>query len=239
MMDTEIREEPAATSPLFKLPEELRLAIYGYVLTVGFPIQWPDDHNDAHLTPALLRTCRTIHKEATAVLYSTNTLAFQHPSDCNMFGWAHSPDSARQITSIALHIRDKDVRSLWTGYLGSADVHRSLTFDYPALSTLNITFRSNYWLQMHGQPADKFQQWMSDPHLKDLRLSLLEKAPENLKVRLMAVHRAPPAEIRALVQSEELRDKLDVDSETLGVRTEYTRVYNVEVALALTPTGHI
>ena len=224
-------------SPFLRLPEELRQAIYKYALIADAPIQWPDDHNEAHLTPALLRACRKIHREATPTLYSNNTLAFQHPSDANMFGWAHSPDLARQVTSIALHIRDKDVRSLWTGYLSSTDPYRSLVFDYPALTSLNITFRSNSWLQMAGPAIDKLQQWKDDPHLRDLRHSFKERISENLKVRLIAVHRATVTDVRNLLQIEELKGQLRRDPETGEVRSGYLKFPEMEVALALVPNG--
>lgn len=161
------QDEQRPLPPLLQLPEELRIAIFKICLIADSPIQWPDKHVTAGLSPALLRTCKMIHTEATPLLYKQNTLACQHPSDCNMFGWAHSPIYSKMISSLALNIRDQDTR-LWTAYLGSTYEFRSLTHDFPALANLNITYRSRYWTLMDGTVQDKLKNWMRDPRLKEM-----------------------------------------------------------------------
>lgn len=228
-----VEEESLPLPPILRLPEELRIAIWNVCLTADNPIQWPDEHLNTALTPALLRVCKSVNREATPILYRTNTLACQHPSDCNMFGWAHSPDHAKTINSIALHIRDQDTR-LWAAYLGSSNIHRSLIHDFPKLHTLNITFRSRYWGNMDGSPLDKFSNWLRDPRLKEMCEILKEATSGDTKIRILAVHRVPVQDMRQLMLSP-IREQLSLNRDNSEARTNYMRMARADVALALTP----
>jgi len=88
--EPELLPKSVAASPLFCLPHELRELIWSHCLVGQWPILWPSETNDTGLAVHLLRVCRTIYNEAAPILYSSNTLNFQHPSDANMFHWAHN-----------------------------------------------------------------------------------------------------------------------------------------------------
>jgi hypothetical protein len=88
--EIEMLPKSIATSPLFRLPREVREIIWAYCLVGQWPILWPSETNDTGLAVQLLRVCHTIYNEAAPILYSNNTLNFQHPSDANMFHWAHN-----------------------------------------------------------------------------------------------------------------------------------------------------
>ncbi|RYP20425.1 hypothetical protein DL765_002801 [Monosporascus sp. GIB2] len=71
---------PPAT--LLTLPLELRLEIYGYLLTLPTMCQRRQkqaDTKDARLHPAILRACRQLHAEALAFLLETNEFE-AHPT---------------------------------------------------------------------------------------------------------------------------------------------------------------
>lgn len=227
-------DEPRPVPAILRLPEELRMDIWRLCLIADSPIQWPDNHIDAGLTPSLLRVCRLVNREATPILYERNTLACQHPSDCNMFGWAHAVESARSILSLALHIRDQDHR-LWATYLGSSNIHRSLIHDFPSLKVLNITFRSRYWAAMDGTPQDKFNNWPRDIRLKEMCEILKEATTDEMKVRILSVHRVPAQDIRQLVQTPQLREQISLNRDASEARTGYIKMGKADVALALTP----
>lgn len=188
---------------LFRLPKEIRMTIYASLLQADTPIQWPGEHNASGLTPALLRTCHAIRKEATPILYENNTLAFLHPSDCNMFGWAHSPSYAKLISSIALNVRDKDVQSIWSGYLSSTQDFRSLQADFPCLRNVHVTFKSSFWAQMGGNAEYKYQHWVNDEKMRDLNLALKEvRDSMEVTVRITVVHRVPPQDVLYLKEHQ-------------------------------------
>ena len=88
--EVEMLPKSVAASPLFRLPRELRETIWAYCLVGQWPILWPSETNDTGLAIHLLRVCQPIYDEAAPILYSNNTLNFQHPSDANMFRWAHN-----------------------------------------------------------------------------------------------------------------------------------------------------
>lgn len=60
------RAEQQSGSDLMKLPGELRLMIYGYLLDRG-----TDETPEVH--PQILATCRELHREAESVLYTSMT----------------------------------------------------------------------------------------------------------------------------------------------------------------------
>lgn len=195
-------ETSVAKSPLFQLPKELRIAIYSDLLSTPTAIRWPDEHQSTELTPAILRTCSAIHKEAVDILYSSNILAFQHPSDCNMFGWVHSPDYAKLITRLALHIKDKDSKPIWVPYLSSTYPFRSLQADYPALQTVHITWTTNAWMQTAGTAEHKFANWVHEKRLEELICSMDEIRNNNgFMIKLTAVHRVPMTDVQHLKRS--------------------------------------
>ncbi|RYP25619.1 hypothetical protein DL767_008330 [Monosporascus sp. MG133] len=68
---------PPAT--LLTLPVELRLEIYGYLLTLPTTRRRRQHTKDARLHPAILRACRQLHAEALAFLLETNEFE-AHPT---------------------------------------------------------------------------------------------------------------------------------------------------------------
>jgi len=66
------KEKKTVQSPggkLFDLPAELRIQIYQHLLTPSE--MWASGEERSPMTPALLRTCKAIHQEASEVLYSS------------------------------------------------------------------------------------------------------------------------------------------------------------------------
>ena len=149
----------------------------------SLPVEWPSNLKSGHrMIPKLLRTCRIIYEEASPVLYTSNCLAFQHPSDANMFVRAiSSPLHGQRITQLHLQIRAQDTR-LWMPYITSTDPCRSLKADFPCLRDLSVRFRSNKW--QHALPPDaNMRLWSEDSRLDEvidgLRHVYLPKVPKS------------------------------------------------------------
>lgn len=143
---TQIRQEEmeqTPTSPLLSLPFELRQLIFSYALSPSsalVEIPWPTPTLQSHLHPALLRTNRQIHAEASRILYTTTNLSFAHPSDANMFRRAlASPLYAPLLPHFTLRIASSDAK-LWTSYFHSTSPERSLVKDFPNLQSLTIRY---------------------------------------------------------------------------------------------------
>lgn len=127
-------------SILLSLPRELRDRIYTLCLTSPFPFWWPNPTPVRHeLMVNLLRTNRKVYEESAPILYGGNKFLFTHPSDCNIFRVVTSP-FAMNIQSVYFRIREKDLR-LWTRYIGSKNVDRSLRADLPMLKHFWIFLR--------------------------------------------------------------------------------------------------
>ncbi|KAF2194486.1 hypothetical protein K469DRAFT_705944 [Zopfia rhizophila CBS 207.26] len=127
-------------SLLLSLPRELRDRIYVFALSSAFPFWWPAPTSPQHhVALGLLTVSKQVYNEAASILYSTNKFLFTHPSDCNIFRVISSPFS-NLITSVCFRIREKDLR-LWTSYLGSGQLERSLKTDLPKLKSLWIFLR--------------------------------------------------------------------------------------------------
>ncbi|KAI9703562.1 MAG: hypothetical protein M1836_007332 [Candelina mexicana] len=77
--------EVAIKSPLLRLPGELRMEIYRYILTAPEVLTVQRGPKlaklkDSTINPRLLRTCRQIHKESVFILYRENVLQFENTS---------------------------------------------------------------------------------------------------------------------------------------------------------------
>ncbi|EME47532.1 hypothetical protein DOTSEDRAFT_69472 [Dothistroma septosporum NZE10] len=182
-----IPELPAsvANSLLFELPREIRDRIYSLCLMSRetLPVEWPrprDAHTSYDLQPQLLRTCRVIHNESAALLYTLNNMTFHHPSDANMFVRAiASSMHSQQVTNLSLHIKAQDMR-LWMPYITSTDESRSLKADFPNLRELGVRFRSNKWAHQHT-PDSNLKTWHEDSRLDEVIDGLRHVfRPENL-----------------------------------------------------------
>jgi len=231
-------DKSVASSPLFRLPRELRERIYSYCLSFRYPTLWPADRCSSALQVQLLRTCRTILNEAAPLMYAANMLHFQHPSDCNMFLWAHNPDLGRLVSKIMLQLKDRDVRPLWTPYLGSTTTHRSLLNDYPRLQTLHVKYKSSFILVLGGTLEERFRRWDGDRHLRDLCLSLEGRTPEGCDVKVLVCTRMAGRDVQHLVRAfpEDFttasRSISDYD-EGIIVRTLWRPIFRANVALEL------
>jgi hypothetical protein len=161
--------DSAADSTLFKLPREIRDRIYSFCLTAegSAAVEWPTQWKMYGMQPQLLRTCHIVYEEAAPLLYTLNNMTFHHPSDANMFVRAiSSPDFAREITNLSLHIKAQDTR-LWMPYLTSRESSRSLKADFPSLRSLSIRFRSNKW--SHTLPPEaNLKIWSEDSRLDEI-----------------------------------------------------------------------
>lgn len=79
----------------------------------------PDDENITHLTPAILRVCKTIHQEAAPFLYG-QTLEFEHPIALQKFLFTIGPDNRLLLLHIVLRGWQYDVFPVWLQTLASA-----------------------------------------------------------------------------------------------------------------------
>ena len=137
---TQAPTDDPSFSLLLSLPRELRDRIYAFTLTSPHPFWWQGQPSAKYNVGVnLLRTNKQIYGEAAPLLYTANKFLFTHPSDCNIFRVVASPH-AENINSVYFRIREKDLR-LWTTYLGSKSVDRSLKADLPKLKNLWISLR--------------------------------------------------------------------------------------------------
>jgi hypothetical protein len=171
---------------LLRPPKHIRDRIYALVLGAEDPIRWPREASQFKTQrTALLLTSREIYHDAISILYKSNTLLFKHPSDCNMFLYYHQMKLAKQIRSLLLHIHAKEYM-LWTGYFGSSFEYRSLKADYPKLESLHVVILSERTLRDNEvNVVLGFQQWKADKPLKNICLSLLERADLGLKCKIL------------------------------------------------------
>ena len=171
--ETVVLPESVADSLLFRLPPELREKVYAYCITAAGNayVEWPAPvivgamgHG---MCPELLRTCKAIRDEAGPMLYALNGMAFQHPSDANMFVRAMtSPAYSRCITKLRLHVRAQDTR-LWMPYLTSSiDRSRSLKADFPSLRELHVRYISNKW--NHALPPEQNMKLWEDAKFEEV-----------------------------------------------------------------------
>jgi hypothetical protein len=224
-----------ANSPLFKLPKELRLRIYSYCLTTKYSVLWPADRLALDLHSQLLRTCHTVYDEAAQMLY-TNMLHFIHPSDANMFLWAHNPSLGRGITKMLFQIRDRDVKAIWTGYLSSTKPERSLLNDYPNLRVLHIQFRSGFLHAMNGNLHNRFEKWDSDSAFREVLLGLGDRVPPQCDVRILVCSRLIADDARALFNNfpGQLERVKELGSDRRFIlRTPWKQLVGASVALEI------
>lgn len=240
MVEPEVASVPEltrrnASSILFRLPKELRLRIYSYCLTTKYSVLWPTDRLALDLHPKLLQTCSTIMDEAAPVLYS-NMLHFTHPSDANMFLWAHNPTLGRTVTKLLFQIRDRDVRHFWSEYLGSTRPERSLLNDFPNLRTLHVQFRSGFLHSVGGNLHERFERWEGDRAFRELCLSLEGRVPDACDVRVLVCCRLVLEDARALAMTfpDDLSRVRDFGTDKrFVVRTEWRKVFRAEAAMEI------
>ncbi|KAH8699344.1 hypothetical protein GQ44DRAFT_632934 [Phaeosphaeriaceae sp. PMI808] len=189
--------QPLASDPSFSLllslPRELRERIYAFTLTSPYPFWWPNQVPLQHdIGVNLLRTSKQIYDESVSILYTANKFLFTHPSDCNIFRVVASPAS-ENISCVYFRIREKDLR-LWTTYLSSKSLERSLKFDLPNLKSLWIFIpcASMGTPAMLGQLGHGGQGMQGGPGLAGL--------PPAVVVQVQAVHNALGQQVQALQQ---------------------------------------
>lgn len=173
-----------SSSALFRLPRELRELIYTHLLSapLGLGFSFPTDRQTRDVHPAILATCRAVHAETAAVLYSRNRLIFSHPSDANMFRHAlASEQHAASMSALILRVKNTDSR-LWTAYFNSTCAKRSLVRDYPELRSLVVRFRGPRFnpVASHEQNA---AHWLRDQKLHELIVSV-RKCVRDTKIEL-------------------------------------------------------
>jgi hypothetical protein len=224
-----------ANSPLFKLPLEIRQRIYSYCLTNKLSVLWPAERLAHDLKPQLLQTCWAVYEEAAGALYS-NMMHFVHPSDANMFLWAHNPELGRSITRILLQIRDKDVKALWTGYLSSTKPERSLLNDYPNLRCLHIHFRSTFLhFMQYNNLVRRFETWERESTIREVTLALVDRVPTGCEVRILVCCRVLADDARALHNDfpHELEHVDSLGDRRVLLRTPWKQTFNTQVALEI------
>jgi hypothetical protein len=217
------------------------MQIFEHLLISRTAICWPAKpkkagndrraNGDPELMPAILRVSRAVFSEAVPILYSRNTFTFPHPSDANMFRVIASPNFGNLVSRVQLAVRERDVH-LWSAYLGSARVERSLQHDYPNLRALRIAFPSTFWSPLRGELSESYFRWQNDPRLREICLSLEHKFEFGV-VKVVCAHALPEQNVRELVQSypaELWADEVGV------VRLKQTvKLFNAIVGLELIP----
>lgn len=222
--------------PLLRLPPELRQRIWQYCLANGDAISWPfKDKPARNTTPAVLHLCRTIKSEAERVLYESNVMFFKHPSDCNMFLYAHNEHLSRFTRRMLVHVGDRDL-ALWTPYFSSTSPHRSLLHDYPNLQELYVIVRASYPLSnnQHGI-VEAYQKWLPNQILIGLCGSLQSRAESGLRVRILFVRLAVATD--ELILQERYPNDFDRYprlAEGPRTRTRFTTLLGCKVALDAT-----
>jgi hypothetical protein len=225
---------------LLSLPVEVRRRIWSYCFhNDSRPIPWPANRIDSvgrrHLGTQLLRTCKAIYKEAAAMVYQENVLLFRHPSDANMFLYAHNVELARKTTKLMLHILDRDL-TLWACYLAASSRRRSLMHDYPSLTDLSIVLRSSPGLVSTGPNLrEAYVRWKYSSSLAALSASL-KPWVELIRVRVLFVRLATQAEEQFLIHN--FPNDFDLNpAHAYGprLRTKWTRVAGIQIALDATP----
>jgi hypothetical protein len=163
-------------------------------------------------------------------------LHFVHPSDANMFLWAHNPLLSRGVTKMLLQIRDRDVNAIWTGYLSSTKPERSVVNDYPNLRVLHIQFRSTHLQLLHGGLHRGFDGWENDSYLRELLLGIRDRVPPTCDVRVLVCSRMLADDARAISQnfSGQLDRVREAGNERRIVfRTPWIESLNAHVALEI------
>lgn len=139
---------------LLALPPELRNAIYGHALSVSKPIRVRYDTFDlcwAYIDEAnppctpVLRTCRTINTEATALLYGSNHFQVVSPDLHNFL---------RQIAASARHIRHLEILQPINSF-DEVGFHPCLA-PLSSLETLCYSTHGNRW---YFEAADLAVDW--------------------------------------------------------------------------------
>ena len=101
------------------------------MMSVRLPPGVPD------LWPALLRTCRLLHREACPVLYRGNSFRFQEPETSDTFRWGTGSDSAAWVEEINLEFWRTANFTWWSEYI--CKERFAFRANFPHLKRLTIT----------------------------------------------------------------------------------------------------
>ncbi|KAF4550608.1 Hypothetical protein D9617_16g013960 [Elsinoe fawcettii] len=164
---------PTPSSPLFRLPQELRAQIWTYLLSSHpLGINFPSAHLDRALSPQILRLSRPIAAEALPILYGGNRFIFSHPSDGNVF--AHCVADARAVrgfvSELILRVKNSDAK-LWTGYFNTNDETRSLVRDFPGVKKVTVRFRGPRYAG-HMTAEENAMAWLREKTLLEVVMSV-------------------------------------------------------------------
>lgn len=214
------------TCRLLNLPQEIRDSIYRYALVAPDDemLVWPAKHFDHDLAPSLLATCREIHKQAGDILYSKNTFAFNHPSDCNIFQRIMDQQHCRKLCQVEFRLKERDLK-LWVNYFGPLVGPRALPVDLPNLTSLHLCLRQSNW--GFGVDLDEaLRNWHNSKPLKYLKVHLDGRTPDTAEV-LITVHMRI-AEAQLVVMCRNNLDLFEVAT------TSYarTKIYNMDEKLS-------
>jgi len=107
------------SSPLLRLPAELRDKIYTYALS---DYEWIiEPYNNvlkcwqrSEYAFALLRTCRQIHFEACHFRYTLGNFVFMRPNDARLWAKSLADHNRALVTSIEFRIESHGLEPVWT-----------------------------------------------------------------------------------------------------------------------------
>lgn len=148
------------TSPLLRLPAELRLKIYAHLLTSNLPITNPHYQRTSASTPsncishvralpphlslctAILLVCRLVYSEAVEVLYSRNAFILTSASYAARFAeFAGKGVVLRCVRDVLVIIDVAGERThAWSRYLAGSVHGEKFRADYAGLRSLEIIF---------------------------------------------------------------------------------------------------
>lgn len=139
------------------------------------------------------------------------------------------------VKRLHLLIKDREVRNLWTFWLGSTMPARSLGGDYPNLTRLEIRLRSSFLHALNGDLVDRYQRWSGDRALRDLCLHLEQRAPPECQISIIAHTRLASADIRTLVENfpDDLGRVRHQGDRTVVFRSEWQSIHRSSVALEI------
>jgi len=88
------------------LPYDVRVQIYGYLLTrqQQILIHYCESNDNPTITPSLLQTCKLVHYEASPILYRGNTFLVKYPKP--FLDWLNTigPENARSLKRLRIFV---------------------------------------------------------------------------------------------------------------------------------------
>lgn len=166
--------------------------------------------------PALLRTCRLVHCEATSVLYRSNSFRFEDAAAPNTFRWSTDQAQASLIERVHVHMprlihkshrswESDDSTQAWWEYFVRHTF--SLAQDFPHLKGITITLGESLAAASSQEVQINFELFAKQIYKLDWLRVIGLKDPKTLKFLHSGVDRTDDAHGRKGVQMEMIEYK--------------------------------